>query len=180
MSSEESDDSVSESDEEEEESDEEEEEENKTEEQDKPEEEDKSEEEEEATELNFEWQKRGMKVGFIVVCEDSDNSQWVGEVKELIEQVWVEGSDMEGDVVLHEYGNTRGTGIKGQQLPKYRTYIPKKRRKPNSKNPVDEYAAAPPSGASPVLVHVWAESVVSSGARDHMLTQQSKLRKQAI
>ena len=116
MSSEDSDDSVSESDEEEEELDEEE---DKT-------EEDKT-EEEEATGLNFEWQKRGLTVGFIVVCEDSDNSRWVGEVKELIEQVWVEGSDMEGDVVLHEYGNAGGNGIKGQQLPKYRTY-PKKPR----------------------------------------------------
>ena len=111
MSSEDSDDSVSESDEEEEELDE---------------EEDKT-EEEEAT-LNFEWQKRGLTVGFIVVCEDSDNSRWVGEVKELIEQVWVEGSDMKGDVVLHEYGNAGGNGIKGQQLPKYRTY-PKKTKK---------------------------------------------------
>ena len=110
MSSEDSDDSVSESDEEEEELDE---------------EEDKT-EEEEAT-LNFEWQKRGLTVGFIVVCEDSDNSRWVGEVKELIEQVWVEGSYMEGDVVLHEYGNAGGNGIKGQQLPKYRTH-PKKPR----------------------------------------------------
>ena len=164
MSSEDSDDSVSESDEEEEELGEEE---------DKTEEDEKT-EEEEATGLNFEWQKRGLKVGFIVVCEDSDNSRWVGEVKELIEQVWVEGSDMEGDVVLHEYGNAGGNGIKGQQLPKYRTHPTK------TSTGVDEFAATPPSGASPVLVNVWAESVVSSGAREEMLTRKSKLRKQAI
>ena len=81
---------------------------------------------------------------------------------------------MEGDVVLHEYGNAGGNGIKGQQLPKYRTH-PKK-----TSTGVDEFAATPPNGASPVLVNVWAESVVSSGAREKMLTRKSKLRKQAI
>ena len=31
----------------------------------------------------------------------------MAEVKELVEEVWVEGSQMEGDITVHEYGNNR-------------------------------------------------------------------------
>ena len=107
----------------------------------------------------------------------------MAEVKELVEEVWVEGSQMEGDIIVHEYGNnSTRTGVRGKQLPRWRhTPISKKRRRGGEQTTIDIYASDRPDGASePVLVHVWVESLTSWGTRAQMLGSKSSiLRKHA-
>ena len=120
-------------------------------------------------------------MGHIILADARDGTFWVGEVKELVKQVWVEGSAMVGDVIVHEYGSkSSGMGLKGKQMPRWKSKGKKKSRSGAVKE-YDQYAAkSPGTSYHPVLATVWAESIVSWGQDYEMLGVGRMLLKKAI
>jgi hypothetical protein len=125
--------------------------------------------------LKYTWGRMGLKVGYIIVVHDGTSAYWVGEVKELVREVWVKGSKMVGDVIMQEYGcSSSGMGLQGKQVPRWKSKA--KHSRDGSAQEFDQYAAKSPGPHyHPSLETVWAESIVSWGRDSEMLGPVSRV-----
>jgi hypothetical protein len=78
-------------------------------------------------------------------------------------------SDVEGDLILHEYGGTGGW--KGKHQPLYRK---EKESRPKA------FTDKVPPGFKPCLVTVWACSLMQWGSKTDMLTSKWKATEQVL
>jgi hypothetical protein len=120
-----------------------------------------------------------MKVGQIAAMKDEADGIWVAEIVELLNVVWDENDQKDGNVVMHEYGSkAAGSGKKvSWKYPQHPMYTKGADLRWKYEIEVGKKVG---SSFKPVLVHVWDESVVMWGSRREMLTKKSMLKKSVL